>query len=62
MTFDFTIDGKVHVTQEGYIQDLLSSNHVIKKANSPATVDLHNIDPNSLYLNVDDSIEFHSIV
>ena len=62
MTFDFTIDGKGHVTQEGYIQDLLASNHVAKKASSPATVDLHNINPDSLYLNVDDSIEFHSIV
>ena len=62
MTFDFTIDGKVHITQQGYIQDLLLSNNIISKALSPATVDLHNIDPDSPYLTVEDSIEFHSIV
>lgn len=62
MTFDFTVDDKVHVTQEGYIQDILLSTKVTKKASSPATVDLHKIDLTSPDLSVEDSVEFHSIV
>jgi len=62
MTFDFTVERSVHVTQGGYIQDILLSNNVYKKASSPATVDLLKIDEDSPLLSDDERREFHSLV
>jgi len=62
MTFDFTVKGLVHVTQGGYTADLLLSNNIVKKASTPATVDLRKIDENSPTLSEDERQEFHSLV
>jgi hypothetical protein len=62
MTFDFTVEGIVHVTQGGYTQDILLSNNVYKKASTPATVDLLKIDEELPLLPDDDKREFHSLV
>ena len=62
MTFDFTVEDKVHVTQGGYIADILSSEKVVKKSSSPATVDLHKIDEKFIDLSEDERTDFHSLV
>jgi len=62
MTFNFTEKSKVHVTQLGYIQDILTSSKVTNKASTPATVDMRTVDEQSTKLSVDERADFHSMV
>ena len=61
MTFDFGIVGKVSITMEGYIADLLRYYNVTKHASTPATTHLFDISK-SPDLQDDQRMEFHSAV
>ena len=62
MTFDFSIPGKVRVSMEGYIRDLVSLVDVTGKAATPAGTDLFMVDPASPKLEEQHRERFHSIV
>ena len=61
-TFDFGSSGKVKVTMEGYVNDLLSVYPAGGTATSPATNDLFKIDEKSDPLSEEKSNEFKTIV
>jgi hypothetical protein len=60
MTFDFSIEGRVRVTQEGYVTELVASEDLKRAVKTPATADLFEIDANSPRLSKSDSEDFHS--
>ena len=62
MTFDFSVPGKVRVSMEGYIRDLVLLVGVTGKAATPAGTDLFTVDPASTKLEEQDRERFHSIV
>jgi hypothetical protein len=62
MTFDFSIQGMVKVTQEGYITELLDSEEIKSSVKTPASPDLHELDLASPELNKTDKEHFHSVV
>jgi hypothetical protein len=62
MTFDFSLPGKVRVSMEGYIRDLVLLVGVTGKAATPAGTDLFTVDPASTKLEEQDRERFHSIV
>jgi hypothetical protein len=61
-TFDFSEEGKVRITMEGYINDILESYDVREYAVTPAQADLFDIDSASERLSGASSDEFHSRV
>jgi hypothetical protein len=61
-TFDFSEDGKVRITMEGYIYDILESYDVRDFVVTPAQADLFDIHPESERLSSASSDEFHSRV
>jgi hypothetical protein len=61
MTFDFSTEGKVKITMDGYIQELLKTYAITDTAATPATQHLFNI-RDSPKLDTEKSEEFHSIV
>jgi len=62
MTFDFSEPGKVRVTQDGYVSELLASEDIKSAVKTPATEALFDIDELSDVLSKDDSEHFHSVV
>jgi hypothetical protein len=60
MTFDFAVSGKVHITMEKYIEDLLRLYKVTGKAATPAAEYLFDIRESSPLLSDAKRIEFHS--
>lgn len=62
MTFDFSQEGEVRVTMEGYIKDMLKEYEVTGKAASPALDNLFKIDNKSKRLSYDQQEMFHSRV
>jgi hypothetical protein len=61
-TFDFSTKGKVKITMDGYIYDLLELYDVRKYAATPALSTLFDIDAGSVRLDGEASAEFHSRV
>ena len=62
MTFDFSVAGKVKVTQDGYVSELLASEEIKTAVKTPATLELFDIDESSERLSKSDSEHFHSVV
>jgi len=62
MTFDFSQRGKVRVTQDGYVSELLASEDIKTAVKTPATDALFDIDEESPRLSKSDSEHFHSVV
>jgi len=62
MTFDFSQQGKVRVTQDGYVSELLASEDIKSAVKTPATDSLFDIDKESTRLSKSDSEHFHSVV
>ena len=60
MTFDFSLDGKVVVTQEGYVTELVTSEDIKSAVKTPATEDLFVINESSPKLSKADKDAFHS--
>jgi hypothetical protein len=60
MTFDFTDEGKVRVSQEGYVQDLVKAYEVTGKAQSPAADDLFTVREEAMKLGKREAETFHS--
>ena len=60
MTFDFSIEGRVRVTQEGYVTELVASEDLKRAVKTPATSDLFEVDVDSPRLSKSDSEDFHS--
>ena len=61
-TFDFSQPGKVRITMEGYVQDLLTLYEVDHYAATPALSNLFTVKPDSPKLDQAASDEFHSRV
>ena len=61
-TFDFSQPGKVRITMEGYVQDLLTLYKVDHSAATPALSNLFAVKPDSPILGQAESDEFHSRV
>ena len=61
MTFDFSIEGRVLVTQEGYITELVASEDLKRAVKTPATAELFEVDPDSPRLDKVASEDFHSV-
>lgn len=61
-TFDFKVKGKVKITMEGYVNDLLSLYLSGGVAATPATNDLFKISEDSEQLSVEKSSEFRTVV
>ena len=61
MTMDFATSGKVSITQEKFIDDVLTDHPVQGTATSPADDHLFSIDESSALLNKDEKEEFHSV-
>lgn len=62
MLFDYTVDGEVKVTMQGYIEDCIGMARELGRASTPATLYLFDVDPESPLLNVEDKTYFHSVV
>ena len=62
MTFDFSESGKVKVTQDGYVSELLASEDIRSAVKTPATDALFDIEEVSELLSKSDKEHFHSIV
>jgi hypothetical protein len=60
MRFEFADEGRVKVTMDGYIADVLSDCEVTRGQKTPAGADLFEIDPDSPLLSESASAEFHS--
>ena len=56
------MDGKLRITMEGYISDIINHYGITKSAKSPATAELLLIDPNSQPLDYEYAKAFHSSV
>jgi hypothetical protein len=61
-SFDFSVKGKVKITMEGYIQDLLTLYEVEHCVSTPALSSLFTINPKSALLSKSEADEFHSRV
>jgi hypothetical protein len=62
MTFNFSTPGKVKVSMEGYVRDIISLCDVTGKAATPAGTDLFIVDPTSPKLEEKSREIFHSTV
>ena len=62
MTFDYSVKGKVKITMEKFIADLLADNQVTGYAATPATANLFTIDDSSALLDDVQAYKFHSCV
>ena len=62
MTFDFTIEGEVSITMQGFIDDLLTSSGISGTKKTPACKELFEIDNDSKPLDNDKSMWFHTFV
>ena len=62
MTLDFSTPGKVRVSMEKYVTDMLSEYEIKGSAATPATSQLFELDPNSPLLPTDQAERFHSRV
>ena len=60
MTFDFAKEGKVQVSMDGYVTDLLEHFEVRGKAKTPATADLFTVNDEAMKLGQVDKEAFHS--
>jgi histone deacetylase 1/2 len=60
MMFDFAKQGKVKVTMDGYVTDLLDHFEVRGKAKTPAIADLFTVNEEATKLNQKDKESFHS--
>ena len=47
MTFDFSVEGQVKVTQEGYVSELVASEDLRTPVKTPALPDLFEVDADS---------------
>ena len=61
MTFDYSVEGKVKVTQDGYVSELIASEDIKSAVKTPASEDLFVIDPDSAELNKEAKEHFHSL-
>jgi hypothetical protein len=61
MTFDFSTFGKVKITMEKYITDMMKTYGITGTAKTPASADLFDV-PESLLLDAESAEEFHSRV
>jgi len=61
MTFDYSVEGKVKVTQDGYVSELIASEDIKSAVKTPASEDLFVIDPGSAELNKEAKEHFHSL-
>ena len=61
MTFDYSVEGKVKVTQDGYVSELVASEDIKSAVKTPASEDLFVIDPDSAELNKEAKEHFHSL-
>jgi histone deacetylase 1/2 len=61
MTFDYSVEGKVRVTQDGYVSELVASEDIKSAVKTPANEDLFVIDSNSAELNKEAKEHFHSL-
>lgn len=62
MIFDFSDDGQVKVSMDGYVQDILKGYDVVGNAVTPATTDLFDIDKDNTPLSLTEKDIFHSRV
>eukprot|EP01041_Mallomonas_annulata_P014371 gene14371-30596_t len=62
MNFDFTEEGKVYISMEGYVKEVLSTYAVVGKAATQATEDLFILSDPSVELRKERAEEFHSKV
>ena len=60
MTFDFSVEGQVKVTQEGYVSELVASEDLRTPVKTPALPDLFEVDAESPRLDKHRSEDFHS--
>jgi len=60
MTFDFSVEGQVKVTQEGYVSELVASEDLRTPVKTPALPDLFEVDADSPRLDKHRSEDFHS--
>jgi hypothetical protein len=61
-TFDFSTDGEVHVSMDGYVRDILDYCEVTGFSATPATVDLYEINADLPPIDQKAQDEFHSTV
>jgi hypothetical protein len=61
MTFDFSMRGKVRVTQDGYVSELVASEDIKSAVKTPASEDLFVIDESSPELCESAKEHFHSL-
>ena len=61
MTFDYSTKGKVRITQDGYVSELVASEDIKSAVKTPASEDLFVIDETSPELNKDAKEHFHSL-
>jgi hypothetical protein len=61
ITFDFSVQGQVKLSQEGYVMDLIKACHVTGKAQSPAAGNLFTVGEDVNKLSTKDAEQFHSI-
>jgi hypothetical protein len=59
MTFDWSNNGEVRISQEGYINDLLGSCGIVGEAKTPASNELYEIDEKSNRLEKEEADWFH---
>jgi hypothetical protein len=60
MTFDFSEEGKVRVSQEGYVQDLVKAYEITGQARSPAADDLFTVREEAVKLGKAQAEAYHS--
>jgi hypothetical protein len=61
ITFDYSVPGKVKLTQEGYIGDLILFYNVDSAVKTPAADNLFDVDPNSPLLDKVRKEDFHTL-
>jgi hypothetical protein len=61
ITFDYSVPGKVKLTQEGYISDLMLFYNVDSTATTPAADNLFDVDPDSPLLDQVRKEDFHTL-
>ena len=62
MNFDFSRQGTVKISMDGYIKETLAAFKATGSAKTPATLDLFKINTGSTLLSQDDKLTFHSAV
>jgi hypothetical protein len=62
MSFDYRVEGKVTISMNGYVQEILSNNNVQGISKSPATKSLFDVSPDSPPLQPKEAELFHTNV